>query len=82
MEDAADVVGTVQWRMQQITWMQCNGRCSGCHGDSQWRMQWMSWGKCNGGWSRYQGDSAMEDVADIMRWVEATEDEDYIWKKV
>ena len=39
-------------------------------------------GTVNGGRSGCRGDSAMEDVADIMRWVEATEDEDYIWKKV
>ena len=51
-EDAADVVGTVQWTMQQIAWMQCNEGCSGCHGDSQQRMQRMSWGKCNVGCSR------------------------------
>ena len=49
-EDAADVVGKVQCRMQQIAWTQCNGGCSGCHGESamedgadirgtvQWRM--------------------------------------------
>ena len=54
MEDAADVMETVQWRMQWMSWRLCNGGCSGCHGDSamedaadvmetvKWRMQWMS----------------------------------------
>ena len=70
-EDAADITGIVQWRMQWISWRQCNGGCSGYHGDSE----------CNGGCSGYHGDSAMEDVVDIMRWVETTEDEDCIWKK-
>ena len=117
MEDAADIMGAVQWRMQQMSWGQCNGGWSRQHGHSamedaadsmdtvqwrmqrmswgqstedavdvvgkvQWRMQWISGGHCNGGCSRCRGDSAMEDGADIMRWVEATEDEDYTWKKV
>ena len=34
MEDVTDVVETVQWRMQRISWTQCNGGCSGCRGDS------------------------------------------------
>jgi len=50
MEDAADVMETVQWRMQWMSWGQCDGGCSGCHRDSamedaanvmetvQWRM--------------------------------------------
>ena len=54
MEDAADSMGTVQRRMQQISREQCNGGCSGYHGDSamgdavdimetvQWRMQHIS----------------------------------------
>ena len=53
-----DIMETVQCRIQRMSWRQCNGGCSG-----------------------YHGDSAMEDVVDIMRWVETTEDEDCIWKK-
>ena len=51
-------------------------------GTVQWRMERISGGHRNGGCGGYQGDSAMEDGADIMRWVETTEDEDCTWKKV
>ena len=82
MEDAADSMDTVQWRMQRMSWGQSTEDAVDVVGKVQWRMQWISGGHCNGGCSRCRGDSAMEDGADIMRWVEATEDEDYIWKKV